>query len=204
MKVAAIAGTLHIRWDASSIWVIPVERPDTDPEDARLELARRFLRWLGPATDDRFAWWAGIDEQDAKRTWDALAPELVPVELDGATRFVVTSDEESLVGAEPARGVRLVPHGDPYIKIDGELVVPDRERRLEVFPLPGVRTEFWPVAGALLVDGEIVGSWARQQRRVTVNPWKRLAATVREAVAEEALDFPIPRGRAEVRWTDSA
>lgn len=100
--------------------------------------------------------------------------------------------------------MRLVPHNDPYIKIDGELVVPDRERRLEVFPLPGVRTEFWPVAGALLVDGEIVGSWARQQRRVTVNPWKRLAATVREAVAEEALDFPIPRGRAEVRWTDSA
>ncbi|MGH7858400.1 MAG: DNA glycosylase AlkZ-like family protein, partial [Candidatus Binatia bacterium] len=185
----------------SSIWVVPVKRPAIDAEDARLELARRFLRWLGPATTDRFAWWAGIEPPDARATWQALGPELVTVDLGGERRFVLASDLDALEGAEPVEGVRLIPHADPLIKTDAALVVPDERRRFEIFPQPAVRTDFWPVAGAVLVGGAVAGSWARQRGRVTVNPWKRLSARVRDAISDEALSFPIAGGRAEVRWT---
>jgi hypothetical protein len=201
LRIAAVTGRLLIRWNASKIWLVPNERPDIDPEDARRELARRFLRWFAPASFERFAWWTGVDPKDARVTWDALSAELVEVDLEGETRFVLESDEDALVGAEHVEGVRLIPHSDPLIKIDGPLVVRNPDRRLEVFPSSKVKTAFWPVAGALLVDGEIVGSWARQQRRVTVNPWKRLPSRTRNAVEAEALGFPVAsKSPAEVRW----
>ena len=202
LRTAAATGRLLIRWNASRIWLIGNERPDIDPEDARLELARRFLRWFGPVTRERFAWWAGVEPSEVKATWKALDSELVPVELEGEPRYVLAADEDALVGAEPVEGMRLVPHSDPFIKIDGPLVVGNPELRLEAFPPSKVKTAFWPVAGGLLVDGEIAGSWSRQQRRVTVNPWKRLTPSVRAAIEEEALGFPIAaKSKAEVRWS---
>ena len=46
LRVSGLTGRVHIRWDASRILLIPVERPDIDPEDARCELARRFVHWF--------------------------------------------------------------------------------------------------------------------------------------------------------------
>lgn len=201
IRATAVTGRVLIRWDASRIRAVPAEPPDADPEEARLELARRFLRWFAPAAPERFAWWSGVDPADARATWTGLDPELREVDVAGEARVVLREDEEALAGAEPVEGVRLIPHGDPYIKIDGELVVRDPERRLEIFPRPGVKTAFWPVAGAVLVDGEVVGSWARRQRRVTVHPWGRLGGRVLAAIEREALGFPIAsKSKAEVRW----
>lgn len=42
VRGVAVTGRVHIRWDASNIWLIPVERPAIDVGDARRELARRF------------------------------------------------------------------------------------------------------------------------------------------------------------------
>jgi hypothetical protein len=57
----------------------------------------------------------------------------------------------------------------------------------------------WP--GALLANGEIVGTWRRQLGRVTVRPWRPLRPEVREAVDEEASRMPIESARKEVRWS---
>lgn len=201
VRSAALTGTLHIRWDASKIWLIPVEPPDMDPEYARLELGRRFLHWFGPATKKQFAWWAGVDKEDADATWTALGNELIDIDLGGEPRVLIRDDADSLAGAEQVEGVRLIPHGDPYIKIDDAMVVPNQRRRLEIFPRSGTKTRFWPVAGALLVNGDVVGSWARQERRVTVNPWSSLATSVRKVVEAEALALPVASSsKAQVRW----
>lgn len=201
VRLSSITGRVHIRWNASKIWLIPVDAPDADAEEARVELARRFLRWFAPATRERFVWWAGVDRVDGTETWTALRDEIVDVELDGENRSVLASDADALEGAEPVRGVRLLPHGDPLLKIDGEHVVPDADLRPETFPRHKEDAAFWPVSGGILVDGEIVGSWARQLRRVTVHPWMRLDEPVREAIEHEALTFPIAsRSKANVRW----
>jgi hypothetical protein len=202
VRWAAITGRVHIRWDASRIWCIPVDRPDCDVEAARIELARRFLRWLGPSTVERFAWWAGIEPSEARETWRELGAELVSVEVDGKDRVIFREDEQALANATGVTGVRLLPHGDPFIKTDGPMVVRDAALRLEIFPEPKKRAAFWPVSGAVVVDGEVVGSWARQQRRVSVNPWGKLGDDIRDVIEDEALRFPIPsRAKASVRWT---
>ena len=195
-KLAAVTGRLLIRWNASMIWLIGCDAPEIDPEDARIELARRFLHWFGPQTKDRFRWWTAVRPSDATKTWKALAPETVDVELAGSERVMLEADVDALVGAEPIEGVRLIQNDDPCLKLDRDLIVADKARREWVFPPIGTSPGYSP--GAILVDGEIAGVWQRQQRRVTIHPWRRLPKAEVEA---EAFSFPIAaKTKATVSW----
>jgi len=201
IRNTSITGRVHIRWDAANIWVIPVERPAIEVEDARGELARRFLHWHGPATVRRLATWTGVEPRDAAETWRSIEAELVPVEIDGVgeVRSMLAADIEDLRSAAPVEGVRLLPMDDPFTKLDHDLLVPDVALRARALPKVGQSPGYIP--GAVLVDGEIVGAWQRQQRKVTVHPFSALPARVREAIEAEALTFPIA-GASEpsVRW----
>ena len=190
VRFSSMTGRVHIRWDASNIWIIPAERPAIDAEEARLELARRFLHWLGPATKAGMARWTGVSPRDATATWKAIEGELVAVDVGGEQRFMLAGDRDALQQAVPIQGVRLLPLDDPLTKTDKELVVPDAERRSVVLPGWGQSPGYLP--GAVLVDGEVVGVWRRNQRKVTVQPFIRLPAPVRDAVEAEALSLPIP------------
>jgi hypothetical protein len=48
----------------------------------------------------------------------------------------------------------------------------------------------WP--GALLVKGEIRGTWRRAQHTVVIDAWTRLSRGKREAVEGEAMALPLP------------
>jgi hypothetical protein len=203
IREVTLTGRVHIRWNASQIWLIPVERPEIDAEDARRELARRHLRWFGPTTVARLARWTGVEARDAALTWSSIEAELEPVDIDGVEggqRFMLEADVDALLSAEPIAGVRLLPYDDAYTKLDRELLVPDRALRARVLPLVGQST-LGHTPGAILVDGEIVGSWQRQQLKVTVHPWSTLSSAVRDAIEAEALAFPIAgSSRPSVAW----
>src|SRR5262245_58693406 len=80
------------------------------------------------------------------------------------------------------------PVGDAYFLLqaaDRELLVPDTRRRGALWP-PRV----WP--GAVIVDGEIVGTWRRAGAVVHVKPWRRLSRAARDAVVSEADSMPLP------------
>ncbi len=191
LRNSAITGRVHIRWDARDIWLIPVERPDIDVEDARRELARRFLHWLGPATKTDLARWTGIPPRDAAATWQAIAPEVAEIEVNGKARFMLAADLDALAHVEPISGVRLLPMDDPYTKIDHDMLVPDPTLRLLALPKVGSSPGYIP--GAVLVDGEIVGGWERRGRAITIHPfpWFKPDARVRDAIELEALSLPI-------------
>jgi len=185
-RVSSTTGRVHIRWDASNIWVIPVERPAMDPEDARRELARRFLHWYGPATRQRLASWTGVKPADAAETWKAIEPELAEVDTG---QFMLAADVAALEAAEPIEGVRLLPWQDPFTKFDHELLVPDEQLRVRVLPRTGESRGYIP--GSILVDGRIVGAWQRQHRKVRLHPFAKPSPRVRETIEQEALSMPI-------------
>src|SRR6266581_759978 len=59
LRIASMTGAVRIVWDgATTSWWL-VEPPTEAAEPARLELARRFLRSVGPSTPQEFAWWSG-------------------------------------------------------------------------------------------------------------------------------------------------
>jgi hypothetical protein len=195
LRDVTFTGRIHIRWNASQIWIIPVDRPEVDVEDARRELARRHLRWFGPTTVARLARWTGVEARDAALTWASIEDELEAVDTEGLggepeRRFVLSADVEALAAAEPIAGIRLLPYDDAYTKLDRELLVPDPALRARVLPVVGQST-LGHTPGAILVDGEIVGSWQRQQRKVTIHPWSVFSGDVRDAIEAEALAFPI-------------
>jgi hypothetical protein len=202
-RYGAATGTVLIRWDGARqppVWTVPA--PDVDPREARLELARRYLHVFGPATPTGFAEWAGIRPTSAGRAaFDALAESLTPVQTPAGDAWILTGDEPSfLAPGAPAAPARLLPSGDAYTLLQGadrELLVPDADNRRRLWT-PRV----WP--GAVLVAGEIVGTWRRSQADLTVEPWRRLSAAERAAVEAEAASLPLPgiRESVRVRWVE--
>jgi hypothetical protein len=190
LRYAAPTGRVLIRWDGArqpTVWMVPA--PDMDRPAARLELLRRYLRVLGPGTVEGFCAWAGVRPAHGAAAFRALARELVPVSTPVGEGWILAEDEPSFaVAAGPTALARLLPSGDAFTLLQGsarELLVPDAANRSRLWT-PRV----WP--GALLVGGEVAGTWRRADDRVTLEPWRVLSAAERAAVEAEARSLPLP------------
>jgi winged helix DNA-binding protein len=200
MRYAATTGTVAIRWEgarAPVIWtVVPA---DVDPADACRELARRYLHIFGPTTTDGFARWAGISRRSAASAFAALDGSLLPVRSPLGEEWLLAADEPAMRASETAAApARLLPSGDAYFLLDGaerELLVPRADQRSQLWT-----SRVWP--GALLVEGEIRGTWRRAQHIVRIDAWTRLSRRMRDAIETEAGGLPLPGvdRRIEVVW----
>jgi hypothetical protein len=200
LRYAAPTGRVLIRWDGArqpTIWTVPP--PKVDPRDARLELARRYLHVFGPGTPTGFGQWAGIRPAGVRTTFDALDASLTRVRTPVGDGWILTDDERAFRAAGgPVAPARLLPSGDAYFLLQGAdrgLLVPDSNRRLQLWT-PRV----WP--GAVLLNGDIVGTWRRSQADVTIASWRRLSRSEREALEAEAASLPLVgiRGPVRIHW----
>ncbi len=192
MRYATLTGTVAIRWDGArqaDVWIVP--RPSVSPQDARRELARRYLHVFGPSNHASFSEWAGIGPAQGRAAFDELATrrEVVAVAAPLGEAFILASDETSSRAApdEPA-AARLLPSGDTFFLLQGrerELLVPNASQRALLWT-----SRVWP--GALLVNGEVAGTWRRDQHKVTISPWRALTSNETGAVEDEARALPLP------------
>ncbi|MEV4414574.1 winged helix DNA-binding domain-containing protein [Catellatospora sp. NPDC049609] len=164
----------------------------------RLDLIRAYLRLLGPATPKHVADYLDAPVKDVKARWPQ---DTVEVTVDGEKRWLLAADEPALASAA-ARGVRLLAPFDLFLQAkDRTTLVPDEARAKQLWPVLGR-------PGAVLVDGELAGVWRPRKagRRFTlsVEPWGRMSATVRQGVTEQAERLAAYRGAepAGVDWTD--
>jgi winged helix DNA-binding protein len=190
MRYGATTGTIAIRWEgarAPVVWIVP--RPDIEPADACRELARRHLHVFGPTTAGGFARWAGISRLSAAAAFASLEGSLLPVRSPLGDEWLLAEDEAAMRAAETAPApARLLPSGDTYFLLDGaerELLVTRADWREQLWT-----SRVWP--GALLVDGEIRGTWRRSQHTVRIDAWQQLSRVRRDAVESEASALPLP------------
>ncbi len=189
----ALAG-VEVRWDARSTLLLPGAPLEMDEEEARRELARRFLRSLGPAGPARFTRWAAVTRSDAIATFDAIRDELVEVQCSGSSGFVLAEDAEGLTRAEPSSAVRFVAFGgDPVLQPGEDVVAADPSHRKAALPA-------WACTGLVLLGGEVVASWGRSQGRVTILALASLDEQQSQAIEAEALGMPLPDGAPDVDW----
>lgn len=204
LRYAALTGSVLIRWAGSTqatIWTSP--RPTVTRREAALELARRYVHVFGPTSSASFADWAGMGPADAGTVFEWLRDELVAVDTPIGERLVLAADVDELQAPprEPAPA-RLLPSGDTFFLCwgaDRELLVGDPVRRAQLWT-----SRVWP--GALLVGGEIAGTWRRANEKLTIEAWRRLAPAETQAVEAEAASLPIP-GLAKpmrVTWATAA
>jgi hypothetical protein len=200
LRYAAPTGTVLIRWDGShqpDVWNVPAH--EMNRHEARLELARRYLQVFGPATPEAFARWAGIGLSSGIAAFERLGKSLTPVRTPIGEAWILSQDEPLFRAAHgPAAPARLLPSGDTWFLLQGadrELLVPNERQRRALWT-----SRVWP--GALLVEGETVGTWRRAEHVLTIQPWRRLSRAQRDAVEAEAGSLPLPgiNRPMDIRW----
>ena len=191
LRYATLTGRVRIRWDGAkqpTMWMAPP--PGIGAGEARLELARRYLHVFGPATSEAFSAWAGISSPAGAAAFEALGSSLVPVLTPIGDGWILAADEALVRGpAGGAAPARLLPSGDTWFLLQrsGEraLLVGNADHRGRLWT-----SRVWP--GALLVDGDIAGTWRRAGAAVTIETWRRLSRPERHAVEAEAASLPLP------------
>jgi hypothetical protein len=164
---------------------------DPGPPPPGSEAVRRFLAFYGPATPADFADWAGVAKPHARRLWDGTAGELAEVRIGRAAAWLRGEDAGALESPPAARGVRLLPPGDPYLQ---------KPNRPLLAPAPDLRKRlFRPVGspGAVLSDGRLSGLWRMRTKgskaEITI---EKVGSMTRADVEDEAQRVAWLRGAA--------
>lgn len=151
-------------------------------ESPRLAFLHAYFRVNGPTSRTLYRDWVSGDNKASTELWSHLGDDLVRVQVDNRRADLPKALVNSVVGATEPKGIALVPPRDPYLRqVDRTLLVPDRKRRGEVW-----RALSGP--GALLVDGEVAGTWRyrRSDHEVTITAFTSLASTQRKHAEKRA------------------
>jgi hypothetical protein len=98
------------RWAPVEAW-LPGGMPRLPVDEARVELARRWLASFGPGSMTDLRWWTGWTLGEAKRALQGL--DVVEVDLDGQPGMALAGDVASTRPARP--WAALLPALDPTI-----------------------------------------------------------------------------------------
>lgn len=172
-------------------------RPGPEPDEARRELLRRYLRRYGPSTSTGFSAWAGISAEQAAGSWGLLSEELARVKGGPEeSTWILADDAATLADASVPDTVRLLPPSDPYLRQrDRGTILADAASHRVLWRTVGA-------PGAVLRAGRVVGVWNawKQGKRLdlTVRPFETMPEKVRTAVAAEADALALLRGAERV------
>ncbi|MEV6243015.1 winged helix DNA-binding domain-containing protein [Lentzea sp. NPDC051838] len=132
------------------------------------ELVHRYLTLHGPAGPSEVSSYFGTTTREVKKQWPSEG--LIEVTVEGQQAWL--PEDLDIADAEPP-DVRLLPPTDPYLQArDRDLLLPDKAAQKDIFRILGRR-------GAILVDGEIAGSWqgrvvSGKRFEVTATPYRPL------------------------------
>jgi uncharacterized protein YcaQ len=151
-------------------WLGPIAAVDRDT--ALAELARRYLRGHGPATEADLAGWSGLPLRDARAGIAEIARELAQ---DGD--LVDLADRPAPARLPP----RLLGAFDPYLlgwRDRGFAVAAEHARR--VHPGGGI------LRASAISNGRVVATWTRRRGEVVLEPFEPLPARVAASLRREA------------------
>lgn len=161
------------------------EARELGPEEALVELTRRYFTSHGPATEKDFRWWSSLTAREARRGMEMVAGELESMKVGEWSLWWIPQD----VPPPPNAGdIHLV-------QIYDECIVGYTESRGALDPGGiargvGVASTF---PHAILMNGHVTGRWKRQVKgdgmTVHVQPLRRWSAAERRALRREVERF---------------
>ncbi|MEQ7126777.1 winged helix DNA-binding domain-containing protein [Actinopolymorpha sp. B11F2] len=189
------AGVRHVP-DRAPLTLVPLEGRSRVPTKAAgtVDVVRTYLRLHGPASAAEAASYLGTTQAKVRTVWP---DDLAEVSVEGRRCWLPEEQLLLLRKASRAPYVRLLPALDPFLQSrDRDLLVPD----------PGQQKVLWKILGnpgALLVDGEVAGTWrvrgtGKKRLTVTVEAFGTLSAKVRAAIDAEAARIAQLREASDV------
>ncbi|NUR50898.1 MAG: winged helix DNA-binding domain-containing protein [Hamadaea sp.] len=163
-------------WSPMEKWV-PGGVPEVGEDEARAELARRWLAAFGPAPASDLKWWAGWTLTQARKALAAIGA--VEVDLDGQPGFLCPEDADPV--PEPEPWVALLPALDPTPMGWSTREWYLGEHSGAVFDRTG------NVGPTVWSDGRIVGGWAQRPDGEIVFRLLEDVGAAKIAAVEEAV-----------------
>jgi hypothetical protein len=162
--------------------------PRLDPDEARREVVRRFLRAYGPTTLDGIARWFGMKPAAFRPLLRSLESEAVEVIIEGRKGWDLA--RERRVPPRRSSSVRLLAQYDCYvIGSHPRDTVTHEAARTQIRSYKRGQWEGVVGVPVLLVDGVVSGVWDRRERggriEIGVRPSVKLTAAQQHAVAGE-------------------
>ncbi|WP_166354366.1 DNA glycosylase AlkZ-like family protein [Phytoactinopolyspora limicola] len=152
--------------------------PDLDDAGPRAIMA--YLRTYGPATFDHIHYWLGeglsAGRKRLNRWLTEVRDQLVAVDVEGTTAFVLGADADSVGAARPSQAVRLLPGHDQWVMGPGT-------KDVHVTPLSR-RDPVTRKANVVIVGGVVCGTWRRKGDEVIV-VWLDGRPLPEQAIKEE-------------------
>jgi hypothetical protein len=149
-------------------------------DEALATLTRRYFASHGPATVRDFVWWSGLTSADARRGLEIIRARQESV--DEHSYWTVGGASAGRF-PRPRRGVtaHLLPIYDEYL-------VAYRDRA-------AVPHATWPRGSgltfqhALVIDGQVAGTWRMKNLEMTITPLRTLTAPERKAARDAASRY---------------
>ncbi|WP_158849150.1 DNA glycosylase AlkZ-like family protein [Saccharothrix deserti] len=189
-RLAVLPAGLRFDPAEKTVTFVPLENRQDVPDASHGfdTLIADYLRLHGPAGPSEVAHYSGAPVREVKDVWP---DDLVAI----SKRAWLPADRiEAFENPPEPEVVRLLPPLDPYLNArDRDLLVPDKAHQKEVWRILGRR-------GALLVDGEILGTWQAKvngsRLDVKISPFVPLDV---DMFAEEATRLATARGLDEAQ-----
>jgi hypothetical protein len=138
--------------------LLPTWQGLPSPDEAAAVVIPAYLRTYGPATPERFDTWLSraTTKKATLRGWfAALDDQLVTVEVEGTSGYVLAEDLDDLMSTAPTLQVCLLPAFDHYVLGPGtaatEIIAPERRKAIS-------RTAGW-IAPVIIAAGRVAGTW---------------------------------------------
>lgn len=173
------------------------DHPQDDADHPLQRLLDAYFRVNGPTSRTQFRDWMQGGAAVTDALWQDTGASLVRAQVENRRYDLPATLVDDLAGAAPARGAVLVPPHDPYLRqVNRTLLVPGSARRGEVW-------RALSAPGALLVDGEVAGTWRyrRSDNELTITPFDTLTSAQRKQ-AEPSAGLVVAAGgdQPTVRW----
>ena len=168
-----------------------------EPDEALVEVARRYLRAYGPATKEDFGRWWGAWPGIGKAAWSGLEKDLVPVSIEGRRAELLASDLKEMSRKRDGRSLQLLPAFDPYL-----LGHDNRDHLYEAAHRSRVsRTAGW-ISAVVLIEGRVAATWThsvvKETLRIAVDPLQRLPANLHPKIRARAEELAATLGLSKV------
>ena len=155
-------------------------------EDAKVLLARNYLRAFGPAIPRDLAKWTGWSVAETRSVWQDLIQDLLPVQVDDQELFILKEDADTLSNSGfEENHIRLLPTFDVYLlgHADKSWLV-DEARYKQVYRAGG-----W-ISPVILLNGRVAGTWSYKQQRgelsVRMHPFRRFSRAMQREIEVQA------------------
>ena len=159
-----------------------------DDEESLAELTRRYLQAYAPATVKDFVSWSGLGVGQAKAGFKLLADDLVEMDIDGESAWMLNEQYEQTDTLKPEQRVRLLPRYDSYLLgHQSRAFMVEDEFAKQVHPGGGL------IRTCVIVDGQAVASWQLVRKRdhvvIQLQPYAKLDAHLIHKIEAQVQDI---------------